>query len=127
MVTLGDSPVDASETVAMPANLYLVIAIIAEVIATSALKASDGFSRPWFAALAFVGYLIAFIGLAFALRQIPLGVAYAIWSGVGIALLAIIGRVVYRQQLSITEIVGILLIVSGVAIIQWGSRQLHIY
>jgi small multidrug resistance pump len=111
----------------MPANLYLAIAIIAEVIATSALKASEGFSRPWFAALALVGYLIAFIGLAFALRQIPLGVAYAIWSGAGIGLLAIIGRVVYRQQLSIPEIVGILLIVSGVAVIQLGSRQLHIY
>ena len=106
----------------MPANFYLAVAIIAEVIATSALKASDGFSRPWFAVIAVIGYLVAFTGLGFALRQIPLGVAYAIWSGVGIALLAIIGRVVYRQQLSLPEIIGILLIVSGVAVIQFGSK-----
>lgn len=104
----------------MSGGVYLAFAILAEIIATSALKASDGFARPWFAAGATIGYVASFSALAMALRTIPLGVAYAIWSGVGIALLALIGWVVYRQRLEGIELAGIALIVAGVLVLQLG-------
>jgi len=107
----------------MNGNLYLAIAILAEIVATSALKASEGFGRPWLALLATAGYIAAFSALAMALRTIPLGVAYAIWSGVGIALLALIGWVVYRQRLDWIELSGIALIIAGVLILQFGRGR----
>ena len=84
----------------MKAYLFLALAIGAEVIATSALKASDGFSRPVWALVSTFGYIIAFVALAMALKNIPLGIAYAIWSGVGIASLAVIDWMVYQQRLN---------------------------
>ncbi|MDE2596604.1 MAG: multidrug efflux SMR transporter [Sphingomonadales bacterium] len=99
---------------APPAWLYLAIAIVSEIIATSALKESDGLRRLVPAAVALLGYLVAFTCLARALRTIPLGVAYAVWSGVGIASLALIGAVVYRQALSPVQGFGIGAIMVGV-------------
>lgn len=96
---------------------FLAFAIVAEVIATSALKASDGFTRPIPAAIVVIGYACAFYCLSLALRSIPLGLAYAIWSGVGILLLAIIGWVVFRQALALPEIVGMTLILAGIVLI----------
>ena len=94
--------------------LFLGLAIISEVIGTSALKVADGFSRGIPSLAVVVGYGCAFFFLSLALRTIPVGVAYAIWSGVGTAGLAIIGWVVFKEQLSGLAILGLLLIISGV-------------
>jgi small multidrug resistance pump len=102
--------------------LYLSIAILSEVIATSALKAAEGFSHPLPTALVIAGYALAFYFLSLALRAIPLGIAYAIWSGIGVALVSIVGWVVYRQALDLGAIVGIALIVAGVLVLNLFSR-----
>ena len=92
--------------------LYLAIAIVSEVVATSALKAANGFTR-WQASLLVVtGDASAFYFLSLALRTIQLGVAYAIWSGVGVALIILVGWVIYRQPLNVASFIGIALIVS---------------
>lgn len=102
--------------------LYLAIAILAEVIGTSALKASEGFTRLRPSLVVAVGYGVSFYFLALALRTIPVGVAYAIWSGVGIALITLIGWIVFKQALDAPALVGIALIVAGVVVIQVYSR-----
>ena len=99
------------------AYLYLSIAIVAEVIATSALKASNQLTVLLPSIVSFAGYGIAFYFLALALKWIPVGIAYAIWAGVGIALISIVGAVLFRQMLDTPAIIGIGLIVAGVAII----------
>lgn len=107
----------------MNAWVYLGLAIIAEVIATSALKASNGFSQ-WLPSLVVIGgYGTAFYCLSLALRQVPLGVAYAIWSGAGTALIALIGAVLYKQRLDPAGIAGIGLIVAGVLVLNLFSRS----
>lgn len=98
--------------------LYLAIAIVAEVIGTSALKAAEGFTRPLPSIVVAVGYGVAFYFLSLALRQIPVGIAYAIWSGVGVALITVVGWLVFRQRLDAPALAGILLIVAGVVVIQ---------
>jgi len=102
--------------------LYLAIAIVAEVIGTSALKATEGFTRFVPSAVVLVGYGVAFYFLALALKHIPVGVAYAIWSGVGIALITLIGSIVFKQTLDAPALAGIGLIVLGVIAIQVFSR-----
>ena len=101
---------------------YLAIAIIAEVIATSALKASEGFSRLWPSVITVVGYSIAFWCLSLTLKVIPTGIVYAIWSGVGIVLIAAIGWLLMKQPLDLPALLGIGLIVAGVAVIQLFSK-----
>jgi small multidrug resistance pump len=101
---------------------FLSVAIVLEVIATSALKASDGFSRLWPSATVVVGYAAAFYFLSLALRTIPVGVAYAIWSGVGVALIAFISWILFRQSLDLPAIIGISLIVAGVIVLNVFSR-----
>ncbi|MFC4821066.1 DMT family transporter [Dokdonella ginsengisoli] len=103
--------------------LYLAVAILAEVVATSALKAAEGFTRPLPSLLVVAGYGTAFYFLSLVLRTLPVGVAYAIWSGVGVALIALIGWVFYRQALDAGAIAGIALIVAGVLVIQLFSRS----
>ena len=103
--------------------LYLSVAIVAEVIATSALKASDGFSRPLPSTLVLVGYGIAFYFLSLVLKTVPVGVAYAIWSGAGIVLIALVGWLVLKQTLDAPALAGMALIVAGVAVIQLFSRS----
>ncbi|TWI64489.1 small multidrug resistance pump [Pseudoduganella lurida] len=102
--------------------LFLAIAIVAEVIATSALKASEGFARPWPSAVVVVGYGLAFYLLSQTLRTIPMGVVYAIWSGAGIVLITLAGYVLYRQRLDTPALVGIGLIVAGVVVMQVFSK-----
>ena len=97
--------------------LYLVIAILAEVVGTSALKASNGFTVWGPSVVVVVAYGASFYFLALALRTIPVGVAYAIWSGVGIVLIAVIGWFVFRQALDAAAIVGMGLILAGVIVI----------
>lgn len=102
--------------------IYLAIAILSEVVATSALKAAEGFTRLGPSVLVVVGYAAAFYFLSLTLRTLPLGVAYAIWAGVGVALVALIGWVVYHQPLDIAAILGIALIVSGVIVLNLFSK-----
>lgn len=104
--------------------LYLTIAIVAEVVATSALKAAEGFTR-WLPSLLVVaGYCTAFYFLSLTLRAIPLGIAYAVWSGVGIALVSLVGWVVYHQTLDLAALLGIALIVGGVVVLSVFSKTL---
>jgi len=103
--------------------LYLAIAIVAEVIGTSALKASNGFSKPVPSTIVVVGYGVAFYFLALVLKTIPVGLAYAIWSGVGIALISIIGALAFKQSLDFPALVGIALIIAGVAVINLFSKS----
>jgi small multidrug resistance pump len=101
--------------------LHLAIAILAEVVGTSALKATRGFTRPLPSLVVVCSYAVAFYFLALALQVIPVGVAYAVWSGVGIALITLIGWVVYRQRLDPPALAGIALIVLGVVVLNWSS------
>lgn len=94
--------------------LYLTIAIIAEVIGTSALKASEGFTQTLPSIVAIIGYGVAFYFLSLVLKAIPVGVAYAIWSGLGVVLVAIVGTVIFNQKLDLAAIIGMLLIIAGV-------------
>lgn len=102
--------------------LWLSIAIVAEVIATSALKASESFTRLWPSLVVVVGYAVAFLCLSLTLRTIPVGIAYAIWSGVGIVLVAAIGWVFYRQVLDLPAIIGLALIIAGVLVVNLFSK-----
>lgn len=94
--------------------LYLVVAILFEVVGTSAMKMSDGMTRLGPAAAVVVCYGIAFVLLAQALRSIEVGIAYAIWSAAGTAAIAAIGVFVFGESLTVAKVVGILLIVAGV-------------
>lgn len=110
----------------MNAWFVLSIAIIAEVIATLALKASDGFTR-WLPSLVVViGYAIAFYGMSISLKSIPVGIAYAVWAGVGIVLVSVFSWLFYQQTLSGIQWLGIVLIVSGVMVLNISSTsQIH--
>ena len=103
--------------------LYLIIAIIAEVIGTSALKASEEFTQLVPSILVVVGYGFSFYFLSLVLKTIPIGITYAIWSGVGIVLISIIGVVLFKQSLDFPAIIGIILIVAGVATINLFSKS----
>ena len=105
------------------AYLYLGIAIVSEVIATTALKASDGFSQLWPSIITVVGYGIAFYCLAMTLKVIPTGVAYAIWSGVGIVLISVVAWILYKQHLDWAAILGMALIMAGVVVINVFSKS----
>ncbi|MDG2376288.1 MAG: multidrug efflux SMR transporter [Woeseiaceae bacterium] len=105
------------------AYLYLSIAIVAEVIATSALKVSNQLTVLVPSILSFAGYGVAFYFLALALKWIPVGVAYAVWAGVGIALITIVGAVLFKQMLDTPAIVGIALIIAGVAVLNLYSNK----
>jgi small multidrug resistance pump len=103
--------------------LYLAIAIVAEVIATSALKASNGFTRIGPVLILIAGYGVAFFLLSQTLKTIPVGIAYAIWSGVGIVLVTLIGFFLYKQKLDLPALIGIGLIILGVVIMQVFSKS----
>ena len=104
------------------AYLYLGIAIVAEVIATSALKASEGFTRVGPSLVVLLGYGIAFFFLSLTLRTIPTGIAYAIWSGIGIVLISAVGWVWFKQTLDLPAIIGLGLIILGVVVVQVFSK-----
>jgi small multidrug resistance pump len=107
----------------MNAYVSLAIAITAEIIATSALKASDGFTRLLPSAIVVIGYGAAFYFLSQTLGSIPIGLAYAIWSGVGIAAISLIGWLFFKQALDLPAIAGIVLIIAGVVIINLFSKS----
>ncbi len=103
--------------------IYLCIAIVAEVIATSTLKATEQFSRPLPTIVVVVGYGLAFFLLSIVVKTLPVGVVYAIWSGAGIVLVAIVGYVWLKQNLDLAAIVGIALILLGVAVVNLFSKS----
>ena len=106
----------------MPGYLYLTIAIILEVIATSSMKALDGFNKPIPLMLVVLGYPISLFLLSLVVKTVPVGVAYAIWSGMGIVLVSIAAFFIYQQKLDMPAIVGMSMIVGGVAIMQLFSN-----
>jgi small multidrug resistance pump len=103
--------------------LFLAIAILSEVIATSALKATHGFTRLLPSVVVVIGYVSAFYFLSLTLRTIPIGVAYAIWSGIGIALVTAIAWWFYGQRLDLAAIIGLSLIVAGVLVLNVFSKS----
>jgi small multidrug resistance pump len=105
-----------STTLSMP-YLYLCLAILTEVAATALLKSSDGMSKPLPSLLLLTGYGIAFWALSVAIQSIPVGVAYALWSGIGIAMITLIGWYFYDQKLNIVALIGLVLIGSGTIIL----------
>ena len=102
--------------------VYLLIAIVAEVIATSALKASAEFTR-LLPSIVVVGYLTAFYFLSLTLRTLPVAIVYAMWSGIGIALIALVGWLFLKQSLDAAALLGIGLIVSGVLVLNVFSKS----
>ena len=100
---------------------YLAVAILAELVGTSALKLSDGMSRPAPGAVVVVGYGVAFWCMALALKTLPVGLVYAIWAGIGIAGIKAIGVVFFGESINPTAIAGTLLIIVGVVMVQLGS------
>jgi len=110
----------------MPVHyIYLIVAVVAETIGTSALQASQQFSKVGPSILTVVGYAVSFYFLSLALRVMPVGIVYAIWSGLGIVMIAIIGRLVFQQRLDWPAIVGMGFIIGGIVIIQLFSKSAH--
>ncbi len=102
--------------------LFLLVAILTEVIATSALKASAGFSRVLPSLIVVIGYAISFYALSLALEAIPVGIAYAVWSGIGIVLITIAAWILYGQRLDLWAMIGIGFIIVGVIILNLLSK-----
>lgn len=105
--------------------LWLATAIGTEIVATTALKLSDGFSRLGWAAVVVVGYGISFYALSVALRSIPLGIVYAVWSGIGTAAIVVIGYVLFREVLDAVKLAGIGLIIIGVVMLNGAAPGAH--
>ncbi|GAB1330340.1 DMT family transporter [Streptomyces sennicomposti] len=103
--------------------LMLAGAIAAEVVATTALKYSEGFSRLWPSLLTALGYVISFVLLAQALKSVQIGTAYAIWSGAGTAAVAVLGLLLFGEELTAAKVGGILLIVGGVVVLNLGGAR----
>ena len=103
--------------------VLFAIAIIAEVVATSALAKTDGFTQFWPTALAVVGYGVAFFLLAQVMRTMPVGIVYAIWSGAGIVLVALAGWLLFGQKLDLAAIIGLAMIIAGVLVINLLSKS----
>jgi small multidrug resistance pump len=103
--------------------VYLLIAILSEVAATTALKASDQFTRLWPSVIVVLGYASAFYFMSLTLKSIPVGITYAIWSGIGIVLISVTSYVFYHQKLDTPAIVGMAFIIAGVLIINLFSKS----
>ena len=105
--------------------LWLAMAIGTEVVATTALKLSDGFTRLAWVAVVVVGYGFSFYAMSVALRSIPLGIVYAVWSGIGTAAIVVIGYVLFREVLDAVKLGGIGLIIIGVILLNGASSTAH--
>ena len=103
--------------------IYLFVAIVLEVVATSAMAKSDGFTRLWPSALSVVGYGLAFYLLSIVTRTVPVGIVYAVWSGAGIVLVAAVGWLLFGQKLDLPAIIGLIMIVAGVLLINLVSKS----
>jgi small multidrug resistance pump len=105
------------------ALISLLVAIVAEVVATNALKACEGFTRPLPSLVVVLGYGVAFYGLSLSLRNLPLGPVYAIWSGLGLLLITLVGWLVWGQRLNGQSLLGMGLILAGVVVLNLGGRS----
>lgn len=103
--------------------IYLIVAILGEVVATSSLKLAEGFTKLIPSLISVAGYGVAFYFLSLALRNIPLGIAYAIWCGIGIVIITLVGWFFYRQPLDMPAIIGMSLIFAGVLVIYLFSKS----
>ncbi|MFK0278989.1 DMT family transporter [Streptomyces sp. NPDC090499] len=103
--------------------LTLAGAIAAEVAATTAMKYADGFSRLWPSLLTALGYLVSFLLLAQTLKTLSIGTAYAIWSGVGTAAIAVLGLLLFGETLTLVKVAGIVLIIGGVVVLNLGGAH----
>ncbi|SEC56086.1 small multidrug resistance pump [Burkholderia sp. WP9] len=107
----------------LPAYALLGIAIVAEVIATSAMRASEGLSRLVPSVVVVLGYGVAFYCLSLTLKSVPVGIVYAVWSGAGIVLITLVAVVLYRQVPDVPAIIGLGLIIAGVAVLNMFSKM----
>ena len=107
----------------MKGGIYLLIAIVFEIIATTFLKKSEEFTKLLPSVITGAGYLAAFYFLSLSLRTVPLGIAYALWSAIGIVLITVIGALVYKETPDLPAIIGIVFIILGVAIINVFSKM----
>ena len=98
--------------------IYLILAIISEVIATSSLKSTEGFTKLWPSIIVLLGYSAAFYFLSLTLDTIPIGIVYAIWSGVGIAAIAVVSVLFFDQKLDTASYIGMGLIIAGVVVLR---------
>ncbi|RDW16160.1 DMT family transporter [Oceanobacillus chungangensis] len=105
----------------MSEYILLGIAIIAEVFGSSMLKLTEGFKKLFPSVGVIIGYAVAFYTLSLALQTLPLGLTYAIWSGVGTALTALVGIIFYKEGINLKKTIGILFIIGGVALLNSGS------
>ena len=103
--------------------LYLALAIVLEVLGSSFMKASDGFSKLLPTTITIIAYIACCFFLSQALKSIPLGIAYAIWGGLGIVLTALISVIIFKQSLDLPAIIGIILIVAGVFVMNFFSKS----
>jgi small multidrug resistance pump len=103
--------------------IYLFAAIALEVIATSAMAKSDGYTRLWPSVISLVGYGLAFYLLSLVTRTVPVGIVYAVWSGAGIVLVAAAGWLLFGQKLDLPAVIGLVMIVAGVLIINLVSKS----
>ncbi|MDO3701779.1 multidrug efflux SMR transporter [Micromonospora sp. C28SCA-DRY-2] len=105
--------------------VFLLAAIAAEVFATSTLKATEGFSRLWPTVACLAGYLVSFVALSQAVKDIPVGVAYALWSALGTAAIVAIGAAFLGEPITLVKVVGVGLIVAGVVTLNVGGATSH--
>ena len=108
------------------AFLYLLIAVIAEVLATSAITAINGFTAPLPIVLTIIVYAIALFFLGLTFKSIPMGLAYALWSGAGIILISTVGWIYFKQQLDFAAVVGLSFMIIGIVIIHMFSKSTHL-
>ncbi len=104
--------------------IYLIVAVAFEVVATSALKETNGFTRLWPSVIALAGYACAFYFLSLVLRQVPVGIVYAMWCGAGIVFITAIAWIWFRQTLDVPALIGIGLIMAGVMVINLFSKSI---
>ncbi|WP_020560176.1 DMT family transporter [Thiofilum flexile] len=105
--------------------VYLALAIVAEVIATSSLKATEEFTKPLPTIIMVLGYLLAFYLMTLTLRTMSIGIVYAIWSSLGIVLISLVGVFLYNEKLDTPALIGIGFIITGVVIMQLFSKSVH--
>jgi small multidrug resistance pump len=105
-----------------PAYTWLAVAIVAEVVATSALRASEGFTRVVPAIIVVIGYAISFYLLSLTLKSIPVGIVYAVWSGIGIVLITLVAAILFKQVPDLPGVIGMALIVAGVVVLNVFSK-----
>jgi small multidrug resistance pump len=105
------------------AYVFLLGAIAAEVVATSLLKATDGFTRLWPTIACLSGYAISFVALSQAVKGVPVGVAYAMWSALGTAAIVAIGAIFLGEPITLVKVIGVSLIIAGVVILNLGGAH----